>query len=118
MLIWLSLLFVLAVAAAGAGGIVAMRRADQRARRNLYATLGYGEDLVSALIAQKGPVSAQLAVVRKTGALTSPRPDEAPPLAKPSTPRTFRYTHALNGTRAAHERAARNADNPRNPPPN
>ena len=118
MSIWLSLLFVLAMTAAVAGAIVAMRRADQRARRNLYAALGYGEDLVAALIAQKGPVSAQLAVVRKTSILTSPRPDETPSQAKPSTPRSFKYTRALNGTRAAHERAARNAGGRRNPPPN
>lgn len=120
MLLWLSLSLALALTAAVAAGILAMRRADQRARRNLYLSLGYGEDLVVALMGQKGPVSAQLAVVRKTSILTPPRPEEAPTQAqaRPSSQRSFQYTRALNGTRTPHERAAPGADGRRNPPPN
>ena len=44
---------------------VAAMRAERRARRNLYASLGLNEELISVLMAQKGTISAQLATVRQ-----------------------------------------------------
>lgn len=53
-----------------------MVRAEQRARRNLYTSLGFNDELVSALMAQRGPVSTQLALVRQSAVASGVRPEE------------------------------------------
>jgi hypothetical protein len=45
--------------------VLASISAERRARRFLYGALGLGDDLISVLMARKGSVSAQLALVRQ-----------------------------------------------------
>ena len=73
---------------------VAAMRAERRARRNLYTSLGLNEELIAALMAQKGTISAQLAVVRQTSDSAEVRPEDVPQadglLGAPQ--RSFRFT--------------------------
>ena len=112
MLLPLILSFAIVLAVAVAAGVIAMRRADQHARRTLYASLGYGDEVIGALMGQKGPISAHLALVRKASIMTGPWPDD-PSLSQSRTAvqrRSFRYTHALNGTRVARGRTRAEVD--------
>lgn len=106
MLLWLTLSIAIALCALAIAVVVMMRRAERRARHALYVALGVGDDLIAALMTQKGPVSAQMALVRQTSIIAGPRPDEMP--SRDGGHRAFRYTRALNGTRTASQaRAAR-----------
>jgi hypothetical protein len=58
-----------------------MLRAERRARRAFYRSLGYSEDLIAALMTPSGPVAAQLALVRKTASEAGLRPEEMHSLA-------------------------------------
>jgi len=73
---------------------VAAMRAERRARRNLYTSLGLNEELIAALMAQKGTISAQLAVVRQTSDSAEVRAEDVPQadglLGAPQ--RSFRFT--------------------------
>ena len=108
MVLWLSL----SVGAVLCASVIAVAlfRAERRARHSLYSALGVGDDLIPALMSQKGPISAQMALLRQTG-LTAPigRPDElrgrADGLQAPAQ-RAFRFTRALNGARGGRERPA------------
>ena len=73
---------------------VAAMRAERRARRNLYASLGLNEELISALMAQKGTISAQLAVVRQTSVSAGVRPEDLPQVdgLPGAAQRSFRFT--------------------------
>jgi hypothetical protein len=103
MLLWLST----SVGAALCAVVIAVTlfRAERRARHSLYAALGVSDDLIPALMSQKGPVSAQMALVRQID-LTAPiaRPEEtrgrAEGLQAPAQ-RAFRFTRALNSARGA-----------------
>jgi hypothetical protein len=102
MLLWLSLSIGLALCALAIAVGVAMHRAERRARYSLYAALGYGDDLISTLMVQKGPVSAQLALIRKTAIAPGLRPDELRTGAdslQTTAQRAFRLTRAVNGAR-------------------
>jgi hypothetical protein len=79
---------------------VAATRAERRARQNLYASLGLDDEVISALIAQKGTASAHLAMVRQTSfsAEDPPRLDDLPAPRQ----RSFRFTSGIgdpSGTR-------------------
>ena len=63
--LWILLSTGLALGVVAAACLLATIRAERRARRNLYASLGLNEDLISLLMAQKGSVSTQLAHVRQ-----------------------------------------------------
>jgi hypothetical protein len=65
MSLWILLSSGLALGVVVVACVLATIRAEQRARRNLYASLGLGEDVVAILMARKGPVSVQLARVRQ-----------------------------------------------------
>ena len=105
MVLWLSLSVAVALCAVAIAATLAMFRAERRARQALYETLGVSRDLIPILMAQRGPVSAQVALVRKTD-LAAPiaRPEElrgrADSLQAPGQ-RAFRLTRALNGARMA-----------------
>ena len=89
-------------------GVLAMRRADLRARRTLYQTLGYGDDLIARLSAQKGPVSAQLTLTRNSAIISSSRIEELRDHAgglQGEVQPVCRHTRAFNGTRSGHERS-------------
>jgi hypothetical protein len=108
MLFWLSLSFGLGLGVAVIAVVLAMGRAERRARRALYTALGYGDQMIAALMAQKGSISDQLALIRETRVATAPDPTRAGVDALPSAaPRSARLTRTLNGARTA--RAARSS---------
>lgn len=76
MLLWILLSTGLALVLVAVACALATIRAERRARRNLYASLGLNEDLISLLMVQKGPVSAQLAHVRKASVSGGVRLDD------------------------------------------
>jgi hypothetical protein len=76
MLLWILLTCVVALGVGVAAGVLATIRAERRARRNLYGALGLGDDLVSVLMARKGSVSVQLALVRQATLSNRARPEE------------------------------------------
>jgi len=110
MLLWLTLSIAVALCALTVAVVVAMDRAERRARHFLYTSLGVGDELMPSLMSQRGPVAPQLALVRKTSIMGGPRPDEIRGRGdglKTSAQRSIRYTRALNGTRApSHERSS------------
>jgi hypothetical protein len=63
--LWILLSSGLALGVVMVACVLATIRAERRARRNLYASLGLGEDVVAILMAQKGSVAVQLALVRQ-----------------------------------------------------
>ena len=89
MLLWILLSFGLALGVAIVACLMASSQAERRARRSLYAALGFSEDLIMELMAQKVPVSVQLALARRTslssGAPRTPAPSRphAPPRRDP-----------------------------------
>ena len=82
---------------------VAAMRAERRARRNLYASLGLNEELISALMAHKGTISAQLAMVRQTSASAGIPPEDVRQVdGLPGPPqRSFRFTRETAEFRGA-----------------
>lgn len=102
MLLWILLSCGVAGAVLALVCALAMVRAERRARRNFYMTLGFNEELVSALMAQKGPVSTQLALVRQSAAASGVRLEELRSRAaglQAGAQRAFRFTRALNDPR-------------------
>ena len=65
MLLWILLTCGLALGVAAAACVATTMKAERRARRNLYSSLGLSEDLISVLMGRKGAVSVQLALVRQ-----------------------------------------------------
>jgi len=65
MLLWISLIGGLGLAAAAVGLLVAMRHAERRARRTLFRALGLDDATVDLLMARNGDVLAELALVRR-----------------------------------------------------
>jgi ParB-like chromosome segregation protein Spo0J len=64
MLLWIQLLGGLAAIWAIAALIAAMSRAERRARRMLFRSLGLNEEMVELLITRKGDIRAELELVR------------------------------------------------------
>ncbi|MGH6963689.1 MAG: hypothetical protein ACREE0_04340 [Phenylobacterium sp.] len=65
MLLWILLSTGLMLGVVAFACVSATIRAERRARRNLYASFDLNEDLISALMAQRGSVSVQLARIRQ-----------------------------------------------------
>jgi hypothetical protein len=63
-MLWILLTCGLALSLGAVACVRATVKAERRARRNLYGSLGLGEDLVCVLMGRRGSVSAQLALVR------------------------------------------------------
>jgi hypothetical protein len=85
---------------------LAMVRAERRARRSFYTALGFQEELISALMVQKGPVSTQLALVRQSSVASGIRLEELRSRmggAQVKAQRAFRFTRALNDSRPTGE---------------
>jgi hypothetical protein len=102
MLFWLFLSFGLGLAVAVIAVVLAMDRAERRARRTLYTALGYNDQLVAALMVQKGSIAAQLALVRETHAPAAPDQASAGVDAlKSAAPRSLRMSRSVNGARTA-----------------
>jgi hypothetical protein len=78
MLVWLLLSIGTALSLVAIAVFVAMARAERRARRAFYRSLGYSDEVIASLKVPNGPVAAQLAEVRRapTGAAAS-RPTPA-----------------------------------------
>jgi hypothetical protein len=77
MLLWLLLSIGTALSLLAIAVLVAMARAEHRARRAFYRSLGYSDEVIASLKVPKGPVAAQLAQVRQTppgGAGSRPTP--------------------------------------------
>ena len=64
---WIGLSIGVALATIIVALLVAMRRAEARARRALFRQLGLPEDVVDLLMARNGDVPAELALVRRHG---------------------------------------------------
>ncbi len=77
MLLWISLLLGLLFVLATAGLVLSMSRAERRARRNLYRSLGLSETTVEFLMERNRDVLAELSYVRREGEAKIKR--EAPP---------------------------------------
>lgn len=65
MLLWILLTSGLALSVGAAACVAATIKAERRARRSLYGSLGMSEDLISVLMGRKGSVAVQLALVRQ-----------------------------------------------------
>ena len=65
MLLWLLLSIGTALALLAVAVLVAMARAERRARRAFYLSLGYSDEMIASLKIPNGPVAAQLAHVRR-----------------------------------------------------
>jgi hypothetical protein len=120
MLLWLLMFFGVALGVGVVAVAIAMRQAERQARRTLYRALGYDDKLIDPLMAQKGPVSTQLALIRKTPIITAQRSEEMRGDAdrlQSVAQGAFRYTRALNGTRASHQRSALAARHEARPEP-
>ncbi len=65
MLLWFLLLGGMALAAGMLATVLAMGRAERRARRSLFRMLGLPEETVELLMARNGDVLAELALVRR-----------------------------------------------------
>ena len=116
MLLWLSLLGGVALLVAVIALVVAMSRAERRARRNLFRALGLPDETVELLMARNSDILAELALVRIPNAGSS-----EPDLAKPDEPPTAADTlpHRLQPTiRLVHPAPgeARPAGGPRRQP--
>ena len=106
MLFWLSLSFGLGLGVAAIAIVLAMGRAERRARRALYSALGFSDQLIVALMAQKGSIANQLALIRETNVATTADPPRAGvDVLQAPAPRSFRLTRSPSGARTA--RAAR-----------
>ena len=100
MLFWTLLSIGVALSVLALGCAVAMARAERRARRHLYTALGINEELVAVLMARKGPVSTQLALVRQNAVASGVRLEEVQARAAETTmQRSFRFTGALDNSR-------------------
>jgi hypothetical protein len=95
MLLWISLLGGTALLVSVIMLIVAMARAERRARRNLFRALGLPEETVELLMARNSDILAELALVRIANA-TAGEAD----LAEPDEPATVADTlpHRLQPT--------------------
>ena len=78
MLLWILSTCGLALGAGAAACVLATIKAERRARRSLYGSLGLSEDLISVLMGRKGPVSVQLALVRQASLSSRARMDDLP----------------------------------------
>jgi len=96
MLLWILLSIGLALGVVVVACVLATIRAERRARRNLYASLGVGEDLVQVLMARKGSVSVQLALVRQASISSGVRPEDLRRIdgSQTAEQRSFRFTRA------------------------
>jgi len=67
MLFWISLAIGLVLALMTAGLVLSMSRAERRARRNLYRSLGLAETTVEFLMERNRDVLTELTYVRREG---------------------------------------------------
>jgi len=83
MLLWILLTCGLALGVGAAACVAATIKAERRARRSLYGSLGLSEDLIAVLMGRQGSVAVQLALVRQASLSGGVRPDDlrrnAPP---------------------------------------
>jgi len=102
MLLWILLLGGLALAAAVMAMVLAMGRAERRARRSLFRALGLPEETVELLMARNGDVLAELALVRRQDLAGLSAADPAthePPVARGQA--AIRLVHPQGPTVAA-----------------
>jgi len=107
MLLWILLSCGVGFAVLALACALAMVQAERRTRRNLYRALGFNEELVSALMAQKGPISTQLARVRQSAVASGVRVEDLRSRGaglRTQRQRAFRFTRARNGPRPGDER--------------
>jgi hypothetical protein len=80
MLLWISLIGGLGLVAAIGATIIAMRRADRRARKTLLRQLGLDAETIDVLMMRKGDMRSVVAVLRRERASASrlPRDPSAP----------------------------------------
>ena len=104
MLLWFSLLGGAALSAAVIALVIAMSRAERRARRNLFHALGLADETVELLMARNSDILAELALVRianpAAGEAELAEPDEPPTVAETLPKRlqpTIRLVHPTHG---------------------
>jgi hypothetical protein len=88
MTLWALLIIGLGLVIAAGALLVAASRAELRARRNLYRSLGIGEEAVDLLIARNGDVLSELSLLRGPEAEPADAADgdEAGPEVAPHRP--------------------------------
>jgi hypothetical protein len=102
MLLWVSLLAGLALAVAILALVVAMSRAERRARRSLLLTLGLPGDAVELLMCRNSDVLAELTLMRMSAASHAERAPADPPVPEPESASlpahpTIRLVHPVAG---------------------
>jgi len=78
MILWLILSIGTALSLLLIAVLVAMTRAERRARRAFYRSLGYGDDVIGELKLSKGYVAEQLAQLRQAPGAAGTRPPPGP----------------------------------------
>lgn len=91
MLLWILLSTGLALSVLAVVCVRVMVKAERRARRNLYASLGCHADLIPLLMARKGPVSVQLARLRQALLSGGALPDDLRQAEGVAAQRSFRF---------------------------
>ena len=119
MLLWIFLSTGLALGVAVAACVLATTRAERRARHNLYASLGLGQGLIAVLMARKGPVSVQLALVRQASISSGVRLEDLRRTegGKTIAQRSFRFTRTPDEGRQVGSDLPARAPARRKPPP-
>jgi hypothetical protein len=105
MLLWASLLLgAVALVVATAALFVSMSRAERRARRSLFRTVGLSDETVELLMSRNGDVLTELTLVRTAPATAADREIDEPETQAPSaeTPPphpkpTIRLVHPVTG---------------------
>jgi hypothetical protein len=113
MLFWVSLVGAVALVLGTAGLVLSMSRAERRARRNLYRSLGLAETTVEYLMERNRDVLAELSFVRHQGEAADHEALQA--LASRARNVTFlrpglRASHVAPADSGSNERSSRAAD--------
>lgn len=100
MVLWASILGGLALVIAAVAMILAMFRAERRARRKLFKSLGLPDETIDILMASNGDVLADLALARRSPPTDEDAdgPDTPAPAAETSAQRplpTIRMVHPV-----------------------
>ena len=103
MLLWILLLGGVALVGSAVALILAMAKAERRARRTLYRALGLPEETIELLVSRNGDVLAELTAMRRRDLASlaeeePPRAEAAPAGPPPSRAASaIRLVHPLNG---------------------